>query len=179
MAQINSIRFIKPEEVNSMASAPMEVTRSVILNKTTGVKREMYSAAVKLDRLTTFPLTIDSNEYALLHYHIQRKKFDDQFTVQAKIRIIETKWPERENRKAHSSFMIQVYVNDNVKWEFDITHSTFLLALQAGYKEGALEAFKPVEKIPGQSDKEEEERVEQEDPSLTPEEVASPEENPD
>ena len=78
----------------------------------------------------------------------------DQFTVQAHVRIIETKWPEKDGRKAHSSYMIQIYLTDDLKWEFDITKSQFLPVYLAGIKAGNLSQFKSIEKIPGKTDKE-------------------------
>ena len=152
--QINSIQFIKPEEVNAMALVPMEVTKSVIANKNTEVKREQFSAALKFDRLTTFKLNISNDDFALIHYYSQRKYLADQFTVQAHVRVIETKWPEKDGRKAHSSYLIQIYLTDDLKWEFDITKSQFLPVYLAGIKAGSLSQYLPIEKIPGKSDKE-------------------------
>ena len=151
---LNSIQFIKPEEVNAMAIVPMEVTKSTITNKNTEVKRDAFSAALKFDRLTSFKLNISGDDFALIHYYSQRKYLADQFTVQARVRIVETKWPEKDGRKAHSSYLIQIYLTDELKWEFDITKSQFLSAFLAGIKVGGLSQYKPIEKIPGKQDKE-------------------------
>lgn len=175
MQKINGVKFLQPEEINSMVAARLEVTRNLLTNKTTGVKREMFSALVRFDRLHSFSFDIDNNEYALLNYHIQRKKTDDQFEMSCKVRLIETKWPEKDGRKAHSSYLLQIYVNDDLRWEFNFSaKSTFVKAMLAGYKDGKLQEYKPIERIPGQFD--EEEKVDLEEPDEAP---ASEEEEPE
>ena len=151
---LNSIQFIKPEEVSAMPVVAMEVTHSVITNKNSEVKRDSYSAALKFDRLTSFKLNISGDDFALIHYYSQRKYLAEQFNVQAHVRMIETKWPEKDGRKAHSSYLLQIYLTDELKWEFDITKSQFLSAFLAGIKAGGLSQYKPIEKIPGKTDKE-------------------------
>ena len=95
---LNSIQFIKPEEVSAMPVVAMEVTHSVITNKNSEVKRDSYSAALKFDRLTSFKLNISGDDFALIHYYSQRKYLAEQFNVQAHVRMIETKWPEKDGR---------------------------------------------------------------------------------
>ena len=182
MAKVSGINFIKEDEVKTMPMAPMEVTKALIVNKDTGVKRDTYSAQVKFDYYSSFkfPSGITSDDYALIHYHSKRKKHDDQFVVQAHVRIIETKWPEREGRKARSTYMIQIYLNNNLKWEFDITSSQFLNAFLQGLAEGDIEkAFAPVERIPFSFDDKEEPKVAEDLQELPSEEApASEDEDP-
>ena len=154
MQQINSIQFIKEEEVFQMATASMEVTKQTIENKATGVKRDAYSASVRFNRLHMYKFNIQSDDYALLHYYSKRKVPANQFVVPVRTRIIETKWPEKDGRKAHSRFAIQVYVTDKLKWEFDITNTQFMNSFSAGLEEGELKDYEPVIKIPGKQDKE-------------------------
>ena len=174
MAKVSGINFIKEDEVKTMPMAPMEVTKALIVNKDTGVKRDAYSAQVKFDYYSSFkfPSGITSDDYALIHYHSKRKKHDDQFVVQAHVRIVETKWPEREGRKARSTYMIQIYLNNNLKWEFDITSTQFLNAFLQGLSEGDIEkVYSPVERIPFSSEEKEEPKAAEDLQGLPPEEA--------
>lgn len=146
---INTIQFITEGEVKAMPIIDFEITRSQITNKNTNVKRDSYSAVAKLDRLTSFRWTISNDDYALFHYFSGRNYISDQFSVKGHIRIIETKWPERNGQKAHSSYRIDLYATEDLKWSFDITRSQFLAVYQAGLKSGNLAYLKPIEHIPG------------------------------
>lgn len=154
---INSIKFLKPEEINSMPMAAFDVTRSVITVKDTEIKRDVYSAEVKLGRLTKFKINLSSDDFALLCY-FTKKPLDgyipNQFSTQAHVRIVETKWPERGEKKAHSSYIIQVYLDEDLKWEFDITDTQFLKNFLKGVEAGVLKEFAPAVKIPGSQEKE-------------------------
>ena len=74
--------------------------------------------------------------------------------AQARVRLVETQWPENGDRKANSTYELQVYVNDNLKWESDITDTDFLKAVLTGNKEGFLKEYVPVIRIPGKQEKE-------------------------
>ena len=152
--KVNGIRFITPEEVNAMSQVDLEVTRTSFGSKTGDVKRDMYSIEVKFDRLTSRKLPISNDDFALLHFYSERKYLADQFTVQAKARIVETQWPEKDGRPAHSSYLLQIYATDELKWEEDITNKQFVNVYLKGIKNGDLKDFLPVVRIPGIQEKE-------------------------
>ena len=154
LMKINGIRFITPEEVNAMNSVNLEVTKALLGGKSSDVKRFMFSIDVQFDRLTSHKMTISNDDFALLHYYSERKYLADQFTVQARARIVETKWPEKDGRPAHSSYMLQVYCTDELKWEEDITNKQFVNVYLKGIKNGGLKEFLPVARIPGLQEKE-------------------------
>ena len=78
-----------------------------------------------------------------------RREVQSQFSCPCRVRIVETKWPEKEGRKARSTYMIQIYVDKELKWEFGITGTIFLKAFLEALEGGDLgPQFKPVENIP-------------------------------
>ena len=162
--KINGIKFITPEEVNEMSPVEIEVTKTSFGGKSGDVKREMFNIDVKFDRLTSRKIPINNDDYALLHYYSERKYLADQFTVQARARIVETKWPEKDGRPAHSSYLLQVYATDDLKWEEDITNKQFVNVYLKGIKNGDLKDFLPVVRIPGVQEKEEVEQEHSDDP---------------
>ena len=163
MNKINSIRYVTPEEVKAMSVADLEVTHSVF-GKANEVKRDSYTIEVKLDRLTSHKISIQKDDFVLLHYFSERKNLADQFVVPCRARIIETQWPEKDNRPAHSSYLLQIYVNDDLKWEEDFSYLQFRKVYLQGIKNGGLKEFLPVIRIPGSQEKE----VELEEPKEEP-----------
>lgn len=153
--QLNLINYVTEEEIKAMPLVDLEVTKSTITNKNSNVRRDAYSAMLKFDRLAHFKLNITNDDFALLHYFSGKQYISDQFTVRAHVRIIETKWPEKDGREAHSSYRIDIYVTEDLRWSFDITKSQFLPVLKMGIKAGSLIAFKPIERLPGKQEKEE------------------------
>lgn len=145
---LNSIQFITPEEIEAMTDAELEVTKRTYVDRRTGVRRTAVTARLILDRLTEYPLKVDFDDFSLLHYHTKRKYVSDQFSVRAKVRIVETKWPERNGQKAHSSFKLDVYVSPILKWSEDITRDRFLHVVMAGIESGTLSNMKLFERIP-------------------------------
>lgn len=159
MAQINKIKFITAEELKSMPLTPFEITKSIIQSKDRDVKRESFLGVVKLDPLTPYKINLSPCEFALLLYHTKGRNKDNNyipshFKAQARVRLVETQWPENGDRKANSTYELQVYVNDDLKWESDITDSDFLKAVLTGNKEGFLKEYVPVIRIPGKQEKE-------------------------
>lgn len=152
--KINGIRFITPEEVNSMPLVDLLVTKASIGSKDSDIKREMYYVDVKFDRLTSRRMNITSDDYALLHFYSERKYIADQFLVRARARIVETKWPDKDGRPAHSSYMLQVYCTEELKWEQDVTKQQFINVYLKSIKNGELKEFLPVIRIPGNEERE-------------------------
>lgn len=152
--KVNGIKFITPEEIAGMSPVDLEVTKTSFGGKTGDVKREMYNIEVKFDRLTSRKLPISNDDFALLHFYSERKYLADQFTVQAKARIVETQWPEKDGRPAHSSYLLQIYATDELKWEEDITNKQFVNVYLKGIKNGDLKDYPPVVRIPGSQEKE-------------------------
>lgn len=150
---INSIQFITPEEIAAMPIVDMEVTHRSFVSKNSSIRSEQYSAELQFDRVTRFRLNISGDEFALLHYFSNRKYVADQFTVKAKARVVETKWPEKNGQKAHSSYKIDIYLTNSLRWSFDLTHSKFLEVLQNGVNSGALAYMKFIERTPGAVEK--------------------------
>ena len=171
LMKLNSIRFISQEEVNAMAQADLEVTKTTF-GKANEVKRDSYSIEVKLDRLTSHKLPISKDDFVLLHYFSERKNLADQFVVACRARIIETQWPEKDSRPAHSSYLLQIYVNEDLKWEEDFSYLQFRNVYLKGIKNGGLKEFLPVIRIPGIQEKEVDlEEPKEEDASDNPEKV--------
>ena len=152
--QLNLINYVTEEEIKAMPLVDLEVTKSSITNKNSNVRRDTYQAMLKFDRLTSFKLNITNDDFALLHYFSGKQYINDQFTVRAHVRIIETKWPEKDGREAHSSYRLDIYVTEDLRWSFDITKAQFLPVLKMGIKSGSLVAFKPIERLPGKQEKE-------------------------
>ena len=68
--------------------------------------------------------------------------------------------------------MIQIYLNNNLKWEFDITSTQFLNAFLQGLSEGDIEkVYSPVERIPFSSEEKEEPKAAEDLQELPPEEA--------
>ena len=152
--QLNLINYVTEEEIKAMPLVDLEVTRSTITNKNSNVRRDTYQAILKFDRLTSFKLNITNDDFALLHYFSGKQYVSDQFTVRAHVRIIETKWPAKDGREAHSSYRLDIYVTEDLRWSFDITKAQFLPVLKMGIKSGSLSAFMPIERLPGKQEKE-------------------------
>lgn len=152
--QLNLINYLTEEEIKAMPLVDLEVTKSTITSKNSNVHRDTYSAMLKFDRLTSFRINITNDDFALLHYFSGKQYISDQFTVRAHVRVIETKWPEKDGREAHSSYRLDIYVTEDLKWSFDITKAQFLPVLKMGIKSGNLLAFKPIERLPGKQEKE-------------------------
>src|SRR5574344_357184 len=151
--KINSIEFITPEEVKAMPTVNMVITRTEFANKDTGAKRTNYGAELKFDReLTTFPIHITSDDFALLHYFSERKSIADQFVVPAHVRLIRTDWPEHDGYKANSTYKLDIYVTDQCKWSFGISRSKFLDVLLMGIKSGVLKDFAPIVRVPSKKE---------------------------
>ncbi len=161
--QLNLINYVTEEEIKAMPLVDLEVTKSTITNKNSNVRRDTYQAMLKFDRLTSFKLNITNDDFALLHYFSGKQYINDQFTVRAHVRIIETKWPEKDGRPEHSSYRLDIYVTEDLRWSFDITKAQFLPVLKMGIKSGSLIAFKPIERLPGKQEKEVEEEAPKED----------------
>ena len=135
--QINLINYVTEEEIKAMPLVDLEVTKSTITNKNSNVRRDTYSAMLKFDRLAHFKLNITNDDFALLHYFSGKQFINDQFNVRAHVRFVETKWPEKDGREAHSSYRIDIYVTEDLRWSFDITKSQFLPVLKMGIKAGS------------------------------------------
>ena len=163
--QINLINYVTEEEIKAMPLVDLEVTKTTITSKTTNVHRDTYQAVVKFDRLSSFKLNITNDDFALLHYFSGKQYISNQFTVRAHVRVVETKWPEKDGREAHSSYRLDIYVTEDLRWSFDITKAQFLPVLKMGIKQGSLVAFKPIERLPG---KQEKEVIEEETPDEVP-----------
>ena len=151
---LNLINYITKEEIDAMPLCDLEVTKSTITSKTNNVRRESFQAILRFDRLTSFRMNITNDDYALLHYFSGKQYISDQFNVRAHVRIIETKWPAKDGRPEHSSYRLDIYVTEDVKWTFDITKAQFLPVLKMGIKNGSLAAFKPIERLPGKQEEE-------------------------
>jgi hypothetical protein len=152
--EINSIKFISDEEIKAMAPVNMEVTRQEITKTGSEVHREVFSAVMLFSRLAKFKLNITNDDFALLHYFSQKNYISDQFVVKAHARVVETKWPARDTQKAHSSYLLDIYLTKDLKWEFNITKSKFLPVFLEGVKLGDLAAFAPIARIPGNKEEE-------------------------
>lgn len=150
--QVNSVRFLKPEEIAAMRKAPMEITKQEIVTKD-DIRRDSYSAVIHLSKLANYRVPITSDDFALLHYASNNQKIKNQFTVQAAIRIIETKWPKTETREGFSTYMMQIYVDKDLRWEFDLQRSGFLAVYLKGIQDRSLAGFEPVIRIPGAKEK--------------------------
>ena len=152
--QLNLINYVTEEEIKAMPLCDLEVTRSNITSKQNNIRRESFQAILRFDRLTSFRMNITNDDFALLHYFSGKQYISDQFTVRAHVRIIETKWPEKDGRPAHSSYRLDIYVTEDLKWSFDITKAQFLPVLKMGIKNGSLANFKPIERLPGKQEEE-------------------------
>ena len=145
----SSISFIKPEEIKAMPVVNMVATH-LQFNKD-NIVRHGYEAQVLIaDEELMFKIpNFSGDEFALLHYRQKNKKRQSQFSCPCRVRIVETTWPEKEGRKARSTYMIQIYVDKELKWEFGITGTIFLKAFLEALEGGDLgPQFKPVENIP-------------------------------
>ena len=160
---INSINFLHPEELASMHPVRMEVTK-VMVGKD-DVQRAIFSALLKFAKDVEFSLNINRDEYALLRLKKESKYAVDQFEIQAKVRFIETKWPGKDGGKPHSSYMLQICVDDDkaLRWEFDITRMKFAEVYKAYLDKGILKGFEPLERIPGLKEAEVIQEVKDED----------------
>lgn len=149
MQKINSINFLQPEELAAMHPVRMEVTKVSIGRD--DVQRHMFSALLKFAKDVEYALNITRDDYALLRLKKESKYAVDQFEVQAKVRFIETKWPAKDGFKEHSTYMLQIAVDDDrsLRWEFDITRTKFADVYKGYLAKGDLKGFEPIVKIPG------------------------------
>jgi len=153
MQQINSIKFLKPEEIEAMKLVPMEITKQEIVSKD-DIRRDAYSAIIHFSRLANYRVPgIGSDEFALLHYASGNPKIKNQFSMDVKVRFIETQWPKKDDREGFSTYMIQIYVDKELRWEHDLQRTGFLSVYLKGLKDGTLKGFEPVVRIPGAKEK--------------------------
>lgn len=150
--KLNSINFITPEELEKMPQVSIEVNRVYYPAKNNKPASENYSAVCKLDPRghVKFPIRIDANQWLLLHYLTGRNYPANQFVVPGKIRLIETQWPESPTRKAHNTVHIEVYVDEDLRWDFDITRSDFYKVFKKAIERGDVnKVFTPYTRVPG------------------------------
>jgi hypothetical protein len=156
--KLNSIEYISPEEVAAMPTAQLVVTRTDFTNKETGVRKTNYNAEIKFDRgLTSFPIHITNDDFALLHFYSQRKSIAEQFVVPCHVRLVQTNWPEHDGYKANSTYKLDIYATEQCKWSFGLNRTKFLEVLLQGIKSGELKQYAPIVRVP--SKKEEAETV--------------------
>lgn len=156
--KLNSINFLTEEEIKKMIPARMEITHRSF-GSGNKPRSDRYSAELIIDDRTKirYPLDIDNNQFAIFKFSSANyKSAGEQFYVEGKFRIIETKWPAKENSKEHSSYLIHIYVNDLLKWEASLDRTTFIQAYLAAIKAGALDkSFAPLVRLPGKWEAEE------------------------
>ena len=152
---INTINFITKEEVEAMPTVNMEVTRNVISSHNTGVRRETFTGTLRFNKLASFRINLSSDEYALLNYFAGKNGYSDQFNVKAKVRFIETQWPANGDLKARSTYLVDVYVDEDLRWSFDLTHHKFLPVLKKNFEKGELQAYTPIVRAPGKREQDE------------------------
>lgn len=150
--KINSIKYLSEEEIKSMKSAPMEVTKQEIISKD-GIRRDAYSAIIHLSKLACYRVPITENDFALLHYASGNIKYRKQFNVDAFLRFVKTQFPKKDGHEAFDTYMIQIYVNKQLKWEFDLQKSGFLSVYLKGLEDKTLKDFEPLVRIAGEKEK--------------------------
>lgn len=153
--KINSIDWLSQKEIDAMEIANMTVTKRTMTAKDTGVVSHAYSAVVSFDfdEDVQYKLNITNDEYALLNFRRGSKRKVQQFKIPCKVRMIETKWPAKGNGKEHSSYIIQIYVSESLKWEEDFTKTKFMDVYKEGLAQGEFKKFMPLVRIPGEKDK--------------------------
>ena len=151
----NPLGFLKEDEIKTFPIVKLEALRVPILYKEVNVKRDTYTANVKFENLVVYKINLSSDEFALLHYFSEREKVENQFTVQVRARIVETQWPEKDGFKARSTYELQVYVDEDLGYRFNVTETPFVTNFLKALKKGKLKGFEPIVRIPGQNEKEE------------------------
>lgn len=153
--KLNSINFITPEELAVMPTVTIEVTRTIYPAKNNKPASDRYEALCKFDSrgLVKYPLKVDRDTWALLHYTTGRSFPGSTFAVNGRARVIETQWPATDTRRAHSSYRLEVYVDEDLKWEADITYDNFLKVYKKGLAKGDVNGiFAPYVRIPGKQE---------------------------
>lgn len=153
--KLNSINFITPEELAVMPAVAIEVTKTFYPAKNNRPASERYEALCRFDSrgLVKYPLKVDRDTWALLHYSTGKSYPGNTFIVPGKARLIETQWPATDTRRAHSSFRLEVYVDEDLKWDADVTYDNFLKVFKKGLAKGDVNGvFAPYARIPGKQE---------------------------
>lgn len=149
--EVNTLENITEEEVKALPEIQAVVTDQLMHSKSNNVDTHRYYAYIYLDPRTLYYVPLDPNQYSILTL-LNRKRFvDNQFSVKAKLRLIETKWPT----KSYFSMDV-IFDRDYLKIHLPVAEDdSFITNLLLRLKVGHIDAkFKPLLRYPNQGDKE-------------------------